>query len=199
MKACAVLLSGVVLFILAAFGAQAAATTDAAKRVALVIGNSKYVNAVPLPNPANDAQLIASTLRNAGFEVIEGVDQDNAGMHSLISRFTEESYNADLAVIFYAGHGMQVARAFILSAGMDSVLPLMSVQRAKRSSFDRSAVCIASSIALRIVASTSAMLSKNLPTSAKGRARRCRTGGAGCIASLSAWAGSWSALPVEMA
>ncbi|RWD63481.1 MAG: hypothetical protein EOS36_12360 [Mesorhizobium sp.] len=107
MKAFAVLLSGILLFVLAAFGAEAA-TPDAAKRVALVIGNSKYVNAVPLPNPANDAQLIASTLRNAGFEVIEGVDQDNQGMHSLISRFTEESYNADLAVIFYAGHGMQV-------------------------------------------------------------------------------------------
>lgn len=79
-----------------------------AKRVALVIGNSKYVNAVHLPNPANDAHLIASTLGNAGFDVIEGVDQDNAGMHRLISRFTEESYNADLAVIFFAGHGMQV-------------------------------------------------------------------------------------------
>ncbi|WP_235984287.1 caspase family protein [Mesorhizobium neociceri] len=79
-----------------------------AKRVALVIGNSKYVHAVELPNPANDARLIASTLRNAGFEVIEGVDQDNAGMHSLISKFTEQSYDADLAVIFYAGHGMQV-------------------------------------------------------------------------------------------
>ncbi|RRH97432.1 hypothetical protein EH240_20960 [Mesorhizobium tamadayense] len=107
MKTFAVLVSGLILFVLAAFGAEAAAP-DAAKRVALVIGNSKYVNAVPLPNPANDAHLIASTLRNAGFEVIEGVDQDNAGMHSLISRFTEESYNADLAVIFYAGHGMQV-------------------------------------------------------------------------------------------
>ncbi|RUW85060.1 caspase family protein [Mesorhizobium sp. M1E.F.Ca.ET.063.01.1.1] len=106
MKPFAVLVSGFILFFLAAFGAQAA--THDAKRVALVIGNSKYVNAVPLPNPANDAQLIASTLRNAGFEVIEGVDQDNQGMHSLISRFTEESYNADLAVIFYAGHGMQV-------------------------------------------------------------------------------------------
>ncbi|TGT62260.1 caspase family protein, partial [Mesorhizobium sp. M2E.F.Ca.ET.166.01.1.1] len=65
MKAFAVLLSGIVLFVLAAFGAEAA-TPEAAKRVALVIGNSKYVNAVPLPNPANDAQLIASTLRNAG-------------------------------------------------------------------------------------------------------------------------------------
>ncbi|PBC03496.1 caspase family protein [Mesorhizobium sp. WSM3860] len=107
MKAFAVLVSGFILFVLAAFSAQAA-PPDAAKRVALVIGNSKYVNAVPLPNPANDAQLIASTLRNAGFDVIEGVDQDNQGMHSLISRFTEESYNAELAVIFYAGHGMQV-------------------------------------------------------------------------------------------
>lgn len=106
MKAFAVLLNGIILFCLAAFSAEAAAPD--AKRVALVIGNSKYVHAVTLPNPANDAHLIASTLRNAGFEVIEGVDQDNAGMHSLVSRFTEQSYDADLAVIFYAGHGMQV-------------------------------------------------------------------------------------------
>ncbi|MFD2055377.1 caspase domain-containing protein [Mesorhizobium calcicola] len=112
MKAFAVFPSGIVLLFLAAFGALAAAGAQAAtpnaKRVALVIGNSEYVHAVTLPNPANDARLIASTLRNAGFEVIEGVDQDNAGMRSLISRFTEQSYDADLAVIFYAGHGMQV-------------------------------------------------------------------------------------------
>ena len=107
MKAFAILLSGLILLFHAALGAQAA-TPDSGKRVALVIGNSKYVNAIALPNPANDAHLIASTLRNAGFEVIEGVDQDNAGMHGLINKFTEESYNADLAVIFYAGHGMQV-------------------------------------------------------------------------------------------
>ncbi|MER9436564.1 caspase family protein [Mesorhizobium sp. M0618] len=106
MKAFAIFLSGIFLFFLTAFGAEAA--VPEAKRVALVIGNSKYVHAVTLPNPANDAHLIASTLRNAGFEVIEGVDQDNPGMHSLISRFTEQSYDADLAVIFYAGHGMQV-------------------------------------------------------------------------------------------
>lgn len=112
MKAFAVLLSGFFLLMLTALGTVQAAAPDAgapgAKRVALVIGNSKYVHAVELPNPANDARLIASTLRNAGFEVIEGVDQDNAGMHGLISKFTEQSYDADLAVIFYAGHGMQV-------------------------------------------------------------------------------------------
>jgi uncharacterized caspase-like protein len=112
MKAFAVQLSGFFLLVLTALGTAQAAAPDAgapsAKRVALVIGNSKYVHAVELPNPANDAHLIASTLRNAGFEVIEGVDQDNAGMHGLISKFTEQSYDADLAVIFYAGHGMQV-------------------------------------------------------------------------------------------
>lgn len=112
MKAFAVLLSGFFLLMLTALGTVQAAAPDAgapdAKRVALVIGNSKYVHAVELPNPANDAHLIASTLRNAGFEVIEGVDQDNAGMRGLISKFTEQSYDADLAVIFYAGHGMQV-------------------------------------------------------------------------------------------
>jgi hypothetical protein len=106
MKAFAIFLSWIILSCLVAFSAEAAAPD--AKRVALVIGNSKYVHAVTLPNPANDARLIASTLRNAGFEVIEGVDQDNAGMHGLINRFTEQSYDADLAVIFYAGHGMQV-------------------------------------------------------------------------------------------
>ncbi|PBB65429.1 hypothetical protein CK228_27315 [Mesorhizobium sp. WSM4312] len=122
MKLFAILLSGVVLSILAAFGVQAA--TAGGKRVALVIGNSKYVNAVALPNPANDAHLIASTLRNAGFDVIEGVDQDNAGMHGLISKFTEESYNADLAVIFYAGHGMQVdGKNYLIPVDADLTSP----------------------------------------------------------------------------
>ncbi|WP_245483996.1 MULTISPECIES: caspase family protein [unclassified Mesorhizobium] len=101
------LIVGLLVLAAADFHPGAALAADA-NRVALVIGNSKYVNAVPLSNPANDARLIASTLRDAGFDVIEGVDQDNAGMHSLITRFTEKSYNADLAVIFYAGHGMQV-------------------------------------------------------------------------------------------
>ncbi|RWN67339.1 MAG: hypothetical protein EOR99_10935 [Mesorhizobium sp.] len=122
MKAFAVVLSGLILFIIASLGAEAAAPD--AKRVALVIGNSKYVHSVALPNPANDAHLIASTLRNAGFQVIEGVDQDNAGMHSLISRFTEQSYDADLAVIFYAGHGMQVdGRNFLIPVDAELTSP----------------------------------------------------------------------------
>ena len=102
----AAILGGFLLFVLGPLAAQA--STAESKRVALVIGNSKYIHAVTLPNPSSDARLMAATLRDAGFEVIDGVDLDNAGMHNLLNRFTEASYDADLAVIFYAGHGMQV-------------------------------------------------------------------------------------------
>ena len=85
-----------------------AAAASTGKRVALVIGNSTYKNAVRLPNTLNDAQLMANTLKNAGFEVIEGTDLSKTEMSGMLDRFTELAYNADLAMVFYAGHGMQV-------------------------------------------------------------------------------------------
>lgn len=68
-------------------------------RVALVIGNSKYVYAPTLANPASDARLMAETLRQAGFKVVEGVDLDYAGMRERLNRFTEASYDAELALM----------------------------------------------------------------------------------------------------
>jgi uncharacterized caspase-like protein len=97
------------LFFLAAAGLlQPGAFAADGKRVALVIGNSKYVYAPALPNPASDARLMAETLRRAGFNVIEGIDLDYAGMRDRLNRFTEASYDTDTALIYYAGHGMQV-------------------------------------------------------------------------------------------
>ncbi|TIT98802.1 MAG: hypothetical protein E5W55_06145, partial [Mesorhizobium sp.] len=97
------------LFFLAAAGLlQASALAAGNNRVALVIGNSKYVYAPALPNPAGDARLMAEVLRKAGFNVIEGVDLDYAGMRDRLNKFTEASYEADTALIYYAGHGMQV-------------------------------------------------------------------------------------------
>ncbi|RWB19175.1 MAG: hypothetical protein EOQ40_21255 [Mesorhizobium sp.] len=97
------------LFFLAAAGLlQASALAAGNNRVALVIGNSKYVYAPALPNPAGDARLMAEVLRKAGFNVIEGVDLDYAGMRDRLNKFTEASYDADTALIYYAGHGMQV-------------------------------------------------------------------------------------------
>jgi tetratricopeptide (TPR) repeat protein len=78
-------------------------------RVALVIGNSKYLYANQLPNPANDAADIAKILRRLGFDVIEGLDLDRRGMEDRIRAFGRKlEAGADLALLFYAGHGMQV-------------------------------------------------------------------------------------------
>jgi hypothetical protein len=79
------------------------------KRVALVIGNSAYQNAVELPNPRNDARVMSDTLRSLNFEVIEGEDLTKTAMEGKIQDFAEKVSDADVALFFYAGHGMQVS------------------------------------------------------------------------------------------
>jgi len=81
----------------------------AEKRIALVVGNSKYVEVAPLPNPENDATAIASALKNAGFEVILGLDLDQRGFEGKVRDFSQLIADADVAAFFYAGHGLQVA------------------------------------------------------------------------------------------
>ncbi len=79
------------------------------RRVALVIGNSNYVSAGRLPNPANDAKLIAAGLRRAGFaEVVEKYDLDLAALSSAIKEFGDMTTGAEWAVVYYAGHGIEV-------------------------------------------------------------------------------------------
>lgn len=78
-------------------------------KVALVIGNGAYANAPDLPNPPNDARAMASLLRSLGFLVVEGIDVDKRAMSSLVDEFTEKAYEADVGLVFYAGHGMQVS------------------------------------------------------------------------------------------
>jgi hypothetical protein len=80
----------------------------AADRVALVIGNGKYVNANTLPNPPNDARAMAKALSNIDFDVSFGEDLDHTGMERLVRDFLRKSASAKIALIFYAGHGLQV-------------------------------------------------------------------------------------------
>jgi hypothetical protein len=77
-------------------------------RLALVIGNGAYVNAMALPNPPHDAAAVAKVLREIGFEVIEGTDLDRAGMERLIREFLHKAPSARVTLLYYAGHGMQV-------------------------------------------------------------------------------------------
>lgn len=85
-----------------------AAYAAADKRVALVIGNGAYKNAVQLSNPAIDADAIAQALKTLGFDVVRGLDLDHNGMRGAVREFSGELEGADVALFFYAGHGMQV-------------------------------------------------------------------------------------------
>ena len=83
--------------------------SHAEKRVALVIGNSAYKNASVLPNPANDARAMAGLFRSAGFEVVEArLDLGNLEFKRVAREFAGVVRDADIAVIFYAGHGIEV-------------------------------------------------------------------------------------------
>src|SRR6476646_5540734 len=81
----------------------------AEKRVALVIGNSAYKEVAQLPNPVNDATEISSALKSAGFDVILGVDLDKRAFDTKVRNFADLLEDADAAIFFYAGHGLQVA------------------------------------------------------------------------------------------
>ena len=79
------------------------------RRVALVIGNSAYQNADRLANPVNDARAIASALKGVGFETVqEGYDLGRDAMLKSLKSFGEAAKGADWAVIYYAGHGIEV-------------------------------------------------------------------------------------------
>lgn len=78
------------------------------RRVALVIGNGAYAHVKALPNPTNDARSIARSLRDIGFTVTEGIDLDRAAMLNMTHEFLREAARAQVAVVYYAGHGVQV-------------------------------------------------------------------------------------------
>jgi hypothetical protein len=81
----------------------------AEKRVALVIGNSTYQNADHLSNPANDATLVAAALKNAGFDLVESrLDLKAVEMRRALRDFHDQAVDADVAVVYYAGHGIEI-------------------------------------------------------------------------------------------
>jgi hypothetical protein len=87
------------------------ATNAAEKRIALVVGNSAYQNITRLDNPCNDATLMAETLSGLGFTLIGGhaqLDLDKAALDNDVQNFGRQIQGADVALFYYAGHGVQV-------------------------------------------------------------------------------------------
>ena len=78
------------------------------KRIALVIGNSAYQHGGKLRNPINDANLLANTLKVLGFTVIKKVNADLRTMQIVSAEFKRKIKDYDVALFFYAGHGIQV-------------------------------------------------------------------------------------------
>ena len=120
-----VVLAGLVVLTSAARGAE---------RVALVIGNADYHGAeAKLRNPVNDATAVAAALRRLGFEVIEGIDLDEDRFYERITAFDEAGRDSEMALFFYAGHGLQVEGHNYL-APVD--LRLKTLQDLKRSAIE---------------------------------------------------------------
>jgi uncharacterized caspase-like protein len=81
----------------------------AGKRVALVLANSAYQNAPPLANPVNDGNLIANMLKDAGFDVVDSRhDLSALETRHALRDFGYAVRDADIAVVYYAGHGIEV-------------------------------------------------------------------------------------------
>jgi len=79
------------------------------KRVALVIGNSSYQNVPALTNPVNDAAAIAEMFRKALFDVVEARrDLKYMDMRRALREFADNARGADVAVIYFAGHGLEI-------------------------------------------------------------------------------------------
>jgi uncharacterized caspase-like protein len=86
------------------------APASAEKRVALVIGNSAYQHTRPLPNPKSDAEAIARLLGENGFaDVTLKSDLDYRTMREVVRSFGEAAREADIALVYYGGHGIEVA------------------------------------------------------------------------------------------
>jgi uncharacterized caspase-like protein len=90
------------------------------RRLALVIGNSDYTNLPRLTNPANDAVSISDVLKKMGYQTHLVLNAPTDTIRNAARKFASESENADVAVVYYAGHGAQLNGSnYVLPTDMD--------------------------------------------------------------------------------
>jgi uncharacterized caspase-like protein len=118
----------IALFLCAGLATPAAA----AKRVALLVGNAAYQNSdLELANPVNDVDALGASLARIGFDVIESRNSTRPQMLAALDRFGTEAAGAEMALVFYAGHGVQVSSENYL-IGVE--LPALSAEAVRQSS-----------------------------------------------------------------
>jgi hypothetical protein len=100
---------GLLLSLIVFAAAMFASVAQAERRVALIIGNSAYRNASALPNTINDANAIAALFRSVGFEVVSSRNELGVlEFKRTVRDFLITAETADIAVVYYAGHGIEV-------------------------------------------------------------------------------------------
>ncbi|MEQ1941772.1 caspase family protein [Mesorhizobium sp. VNQ89] len=87
--------------------AGVAGAQEPLRGVALVVGLSDYENLPDLPNPSGDARAVDNLLSDLGFDVDSVIDRDSRQLSRAIERFEEDAEGADVALIYYAGHGVE--------------------------------------------------------------------------------------------
>src|ERR1700752_5298250 len=102
----------------------------AEKRVALVIGNSAYQKVPPLANPERDADAMSEMFKNSGFDVVQSRHNLGIGeMRRTLRDFSDEARDADVAIVYYAGHGMEID-------GLNYLIPVDAVLERDIDAFD---------------------------------------------------------------
>ena len=87
--------------------AMPALAQEALRGVALVVGNGGYEHLAPLANPPRDADAIEELLSDLGFDSVRRTDRDADDLARDLERFVEDAGKADVAVLYYAGHGIE--------------------------------------------------------------------------------------------
>ena len=103
-----------------------------AKRVALLIGNQKYEETAQLNNPANDVELMRASFEAAGFDSVKTVlDLDRSAMVKALRDFEDDSVDAEMAVVYYSGHAMEMN-------GVNYLIPVDAALKSDRDVEDES-------------------------------------------------------------
>ena len=96
--------------VIVAVSCLAAGGTAAGERVALLIGNSAYAHVPALPNPVGDAAALGASLQRLGFEVVHADNLSYDDMRRVLIDFSAKAAGAEMALVFYAGHGIEIDR-----------------------------------------------------------------------------------------
>jgi branched-chain amino acid transport system substrate-binding protein len=162
--------------VLAIFLALSVLPATAAKRVALVIGNAKYIHVPALNTPPRDVSLVAQALRNVGFDDVHVASNlGNEAMRRALREFSDVAADAEVAIVYFAGHGIEVNRINYL-APVDAQLKKSKDAPFEAVALEQFRTAVSGATKLRMVV-LDACRNNPFPLEAKDGSRAARSSG----------------------